>query len=48
MRNNKKVKLPVGISDFKDIIENNFVILVNLKWTCLRSKFFKFLLFKLF
>ena len=24
MRSNKKVKLPVGISDFKDIIENNY------------------------
>ena len=24
MRSNKKVKLPVGISDFKDVIENNY------------------------
>ena len=24
MKNNKKVKLPVGISDFKDVIENNY------------------------
>ena len=32
----------------KIFFENNFVILVNLKWTCLRIEFFKFLLFKLF
>ena len=33
MRSNKKVKLQVGISDFKDIIENNYYYFDKTKFT---------------
>ena len=33
MRSNKKVKLPVGISDFKDVIENNYYYFVRKCWS---------------